>query len=469
MDPVVGQGMSAPTDSAAFTVAAAGDAIQMRPLSVLDDPGIDALVERVRSADASFVNVEQVIGEYEDGYPTGLGGGGGLVAPPEIADDLEWAGFNLFGVANNHSNDLLHGGMFATMRELDERGLVHAGLGENLGEARSPSMLDTAAGRVALVAAAAAPPPGSAAGKQRPDVPGRPGVNPIRVDSRYVVPDEQFEYVQRLSEDQALEELRDRRLEKDILPIPQGGSDDEFAFLTVYTEPGTGVGPVWFERGEEPRVELRPNEEDVEAYLDSIRSASEHSDWVLASVHIHEGPGGKMNHWAPEFCEELARDCIDAGAHAFIGHGPHQLRGIEVYEGRPIFYSLNSWAQQLGAMERLPQEHYERFGLGTDALPGDYYAAGTPTDAGDDDHGRFPDPTFWEGILPVFDVDEDGELLRLEVVPIDLQQDAPIHGTGTPTLAHDEKARTIIDNVTEYSEPYDTAIRFEDRIGIVEL
>jgi poly-gamma-glutamate synthesis protein (capsule biosynthesis protein) len=176
-----------------------------------------------------------------------------------------------------------------------------------------------------------------------------------------------------------------------------------------------------------------------------------------------------MNHWAPSFCEELARDCLDAGAHAFIGHGPHQLRGIEVYEGRPIFYSLNSWAQQLGAMERLPQEHYERFGLGTDALPGDYFAAGTPTDAGDDDHGRFPDPTFWEGILPTFEYGDDGRLHSLEFAPIDLQQDAPIHETGTPTLATGEKAETIVENVAEYSDPYDTAIRFEDGIGVVEV
>ena len=31
----------------------------------------------------------------------------------------------------------------------------------------------------------------------------------------------------------------------------------------------------------------------------------------------------------------FAHDLIDAGADAFIIHGPHQLRGIEVYEGRP--------------------------------------------------------------------------------------------------------------------------------------
>lgn len=31
---------------------------------------------------------------------------------------------------------------------------------------------------------------------------------------------------------------------------------------------------------------------------------------------------------------------IDAGADVVVGHGPHILRGIEVYKRRPIFYSL---------------------------------------------------------------------------------------------------------------------------------
>lgn len=31
---------------------------------------------------------------------------------------------------------------------------------------------------------------------------------------------------------------------------------------------------------------------------------------------------------------------IDAAADVVVGHGPHVLRGIEVYKGSPIFYSL---------------------------------------------------------------------------------------------------------------------------------
>jgi hypothetical protein len=39
----------------------------------------------------------------------------------------------------------------------------------------------------------------------------------------------------------------------------------------------------------------------------------------------------------------FARAVIDAGADAVVGHGPHVLRGIEFYRGRPIAYSLGNF------------------------------------------------------------------------------------------------------------------------------
>jgi hypothetical protein len=39
---------------------------------------------------------------------------------------------------------------------------------------------------------------------------------------------------------------------------------------------------------------------------------------------------------------------IDAGADAVVGHGPHVLRGVEFYKGRPIFYSLGNFATYKG-------------------------------------------------------------------------------------------------------------------------
>jgi hypothetical protein len=44
----------------------------------------------------------------------------------------------------------------------------------------------------------------------------------------------------------------------------------------------------------------------------------------------------------------FARGVIDAGADAVVGHGPHVLRGVEFYRGRPIFYSLGNFVTWRG-------------------------------------------------------------------------------------------------------------------------
>ena len=47
-----------------------------------------------------------------------------------------------------------------------------------------------------------------------------------------------------------------------------------------------------------------------------------------------------------EFIGAFARAMIDAGADLVVGHGPHLLRGLELYKGKPIFYSLGNFIGQ---------------------------------------------------------------------------------------------------------------------------
>ena len=47
---------------------------------------------------------------------------------------------------------------------------------------------------------------------------------------------------------------------------------------------------------------------------------------------------------------------VDAGADLFVGHGPHVLRGVEIYKGKPIFYSLGDFIFQNETLLRLPSE-----------------------------------------------------------------------------------------------------------------
>ena len=90
-------------------------------------------------------------------------------------------------------------GEFSTLKHLDNAGLSHAGTGRNLAEARAPGYLDTPRGRLALVSATATYRPWNRAGAQRPDLKGRPGVNPLGFQTTYAVDPRAFQELRRTS------------------------------------------------------------------------------------------------------------------------------------------------------------------------------------------------------------------------------------------------------------------------------
>ena len=95
--------------------------------------------------------------------------------------------------------------------------------------------------------------------------------------------------------------------------------------------------------------------DDRASILKSIRSGKEAADVAVYSIHAHEtNTGGQEFDAAPaslgpaDFLPPLFHDAIDAGADVVLTHGPHVLRGIEIYKGRPIFYGLGSLFFELG-------------------------------------------------------------------------------------------------------------------------
>jgi hypothetical protein len=85
---------------------------------------------------------------------------------------------------------------------------------------------------------------------------------------------------------------------------------------------------------------------------------------------------------------------IDAGADVFVGHGPHVLRGIEIYKGKPIFYSLSNFIFQNETVLRMPEDSYEEYSLSDDAQPADYLDARY-----DKDRRSFPaDREYWDSV-----------------------------------------------------------------------
>ena len=66
-------------------------------------------------------------------------------------------------------------------------------------------------------------------------------------------------------------------------------------------------------------------------------------DFVVVSYH-----GGEEYVSVPlQLAIDLHRATIDAGADAVIGHHPHVTQAVEVYKGKPIFYSLGNYVMRM--------------------------------------------------------------------------------------------------------------------------
>ncbi|MFH1087244.1 MAG: CapA family protein, partial [Chloroflexota bacterium] len=89
--------------------------------------------------------------------------------------------------------------------------------------------------------------------------------------------------------------------------------------------------------------------EDLEAMRDDIRKVRPKADVVVVSVHwgVHFAPAVLAM-----YQREAAREAIDTGADIILGHHPHILKGIEVYKGKVIVYSMGNFAMDTCLIHR---------------------------------------------------------------------------------------------------------------------
>lgn len=420
---------------AAFTLALAGDAIITRPLSAHTEPSFTRMLDLIRGADAAFANFEMLLHDYEP-YPTHQSGGTYMRAEPAMAGELVWAGFDLVSLANNHTGDYGVEGMRLTQKHVAAAGLIHAGTGENLYEAREARFLETADGRVALVSVASTFPEHSAASRPRGGVRGRPGLSPLRFTTVRPVSRDQLERMRAL--------LSDMRV-----AVPRSGDT-----LRVF---GTTLAV-----GDTSRAPSAPNPEDVQEIAAVVRNAARLADYVIVTIHAHES--GKSRAEPAEFLVTFARAMIDAGADVFVGHGPHVLRGIELYRGKPIFYSLGDFIFQNETLLRLPEENYRAYGLGEDRHVADFNDARYANDT----RGFPTQREIWESVVAV--VRWRGEQLAgIELHPITLGFGKPRTERGRPMLADRELGQKIITDLVQRSRPFGATIEWRDGIGMVHV
>lgn len=424
-----------------ITMALTGDAIITRKLRVYEEPEFLELRELIREADLGFTNLEVLFHDYgPDIIPQAESGGTYMRAAPKIAKELSWMGFDLVSRANNHTMDYGPGAMRTTTRATENAGLAHAGTGENLAEACEPAYVETPGGRVALISVASTFDDFMRAGAQRMDLRGRPGLCPLRYQTTYRVPQSDLE---RLSQ------------------IRQGVFSwaDEEAGDTVDFFDGQFVVSDGEAYGESSRV--HPGDE--ERILDRIRDASRQAQWVLVNSHTHEG--GDEEYAPAEFFQDFAHRAVDAGADVVVVEGPHVLRGVEIYEGRPIFHSLGDFLMQNETVLRQPIENYRPYGLDPyTGLPGHFQDTRIEQSG-----GGFPaGADYWESVVAET-VFQDGELSEIRLHPITLGYGKTRPVRGRPLLAGPELSRHIISEVDARSQRFGTEVEFRDGVGVVSI
>jgi len=198
--------------------------------------------------------------------------------------------------------------------------------------------------------------------------------------------------------------------------------------------------------------------EDEKDILRSIRQGKEVSDFVIASAHVHEP--GNYSDTPPDFLQGFAHEALDAGADAFVGHGPHRLRGIEIYKGKPIFYSLGDFIYMSHSREVIAPQEYEHI-----KDPADTTSAEVMQSRMADD---FNDPIWYESVVTTSRY-KDGVLKEIQLHPIELGFEGPLGQRGVPMIAQPEMAQKILKRLQKLSEPFGTTIAIQGNVGVIKV
>lgn len=433
-----------------MTLAALGDCIISRKVSVCRDPGFLDLVKLIRGADCTWANCELPIVDIDKAYPSyreiDLPG----ASEPWAADELKWLGVDFVGFANNHTMDYGYEGLFSTIENLERVGIGYAGAGKDLEDAGRPRYVDTPGGRVGQVNCASWYHHGTFASFPHPYVNGRPGLNPLRVIETIQLKKESFETLKKIYEEA-----------EQFIDEEYGTSEDGDNEKKKEKDNELKISDIKFVPGERTGYFGTVNEKDLKRITDAVKVARRSARIVIVGIHEHWGAN---KYEAPvKFLETFARACIDSGADVVFNTGPHRLWGIEIYKNKPIFYSLGNFFFQI-TTNCFPAEIYTNHGLEGDTRDASLLEEMIIKK-------YFYKTVFWESMVPVITFENGNEVTGIKLYPIVLGKDEPIYRQGTPVLADKKEGRKIIEGLMKLSEPYKTKIEFRERegIGVIQL
>lgn len=433
--------------STRMSFTAAGDALIMHRLPG-EYPGRKEIREFLGRGDVRITNLETTITEGTC-FPSTFSGGTWLTAGEEVLEDLKDFGFHLLGTANNHMLDYSYGGMYQTMEALKRHGISFAGMGENLTRASAPAIVETRAGRAALVAITSTFNDTARAGIQGPYLPARPGINPLRRKEIYGLSRERMDQLKEIAEVSGVNVKNKRRLKTGYKLQAEDGIFEFRDMQFMVAEPEGKRTFAW--------------EEDLERTREAIRSARLEAEHVVVMIHSHEMKDEHME-TIDDFIIQSAHAFLDAGASMILGGGTHQLKGIEIYKGKPVFYSLGNFIYQNEFVKLLPPDFMEKYHLPYDTTPAQALAVRRS-------HARNGGMQSGENYLSVIPyVEMEGEAcVRLELLPVSLGVREEQAFKAIPRPAQGEETMEIFHTLVRLSRDFGTELEWKDGIIRVRL
>jgi poly-gamma-glutamate synthesis protein (capsule biosynthesis protein) len=405
-----------------FTIAVTGQSLIKHDTRAIATPGFGAVRDVLARADFAFTNFESTILGSHGGWP--LKGAFFGCSQPNVLDALQDLGFHGLSLSNNHAFDLGPAGIVSTLEEVERRGFLHAGIGRNHTAAGRPGKGAFGGRKVALVAMDGGPGPdfmyAADAAIGRPE---RPGVNRLKLTKVIDVDPEAFDDLQAIRDAVGYTRMD---LGNDSQPddTPDVDPDREVAIARAIFRRANGFAQ-----------RVRIDAADLTRNLLAIKDAARDGALVIAYLHHH--------HWAsvwsdvPDWVGAIARNCIDAGAAMFVSHGAPVLQPLEIYKGRPIFYSLGNFIFHVRS-EKSPWRARE----------------------------------VWESVVGLCSFGDDGALQSLSVHPVviggveALEQDA-LDRRVVPEVVTGADAARILQRFKAQCDGFGTGVEIDGDVGYV--
>ena len=360
-------------------VTAVGDMIFNQPISQLTEPDRSSLFRLMQEADIAYGNMEFSLNDRPDLQRPFYN----FRAGRDFRWELARIGINTVSLANNHALDFGPEGLKECLQSLDHANITYAGAGTTLAEAHKPG---------------------------RTEVLGQKTTFALLSYMRYWT---------------AKYRTKD----------PNGPSlaTIDPAVILVARD------------GQVEKVE-GPLEGDVKTMEDDVVLAKRRSDLLLVSLHNHDVTHNRaygIQDTTPPNDQIMFRRAIEAGADMVIGTGPHVLRGIEIYKGRPIFYSLGDFIYQYRTPDKIPVDLIHQRDMEM------------PRPANVSVWDRRESREVMESVMVRMTLNQ-GKLKRVQLLPVTIDDEGPLY--GVPRLAGTKRSAEIIALLQKLSTPYGTKI-----------